>query len=441
MSPLITAPASFRIAHRVSTFPLPFHEGPTATDWPTLHGPVRALLSRAPFHGRAAISRVRVHAPRIGLGVLVAIPVCNEAERLERTLNALALSLGELDEPSGILVLVNNTDDRTAEVAWNWAQTGDLSVAVVEARLGASIADAGHARRLALDLGALVVHHDAALLTTDGDTRVARDWAARLVGHVRGGASLAAGMIDVEPTEFAALPGEVHDVERVERALFREHARTWRLLVPNEPLALALRVGGASLAVSAAAYRRVGGLPALAVCEDRAMVSRMIECDERVVFDERALIRTSCRLEGRAAGGMAGMLLRRVREPDPHCDEALMPAHRFAALCLAWRCLRENGDQGERERIAALLQCHPELLEARGSHGRAWTALLARLRPSDRLRASDVRREIGHSRALRCLIEADAARLRPAAMLQLLEQRSRAANTSATPFREVIAHA
>ena len=379
---------------------------------------MRELLAAAPFGGRAAIRRVRVHAPRVGLGVLACVPARNEVDRLSTSLDALAASLDRLAEPSGVLVLVNNASDGSADVAWNWARTGTLPVAVVEARLAPGIADAGHARRLALDLGRLVVRPDAVLLTTDADTRVARDWAARLVGHVQRGAGLAAGMIDVERSEFAALPPAVHGVERAERALFREHARLWSLLVPDDPVSLGLRVGGASLAVSVRAYDRVGGLPALAACEDRAMVARMIEHDEAVAFDERALIHTSCRLAGRAEGGMAGMLSRRVSERDPLCDEALRSARSYALLCLAWRALRGGANAEQRDRLTARLGCAPDALEPRASHGRQWTALLRALPPEPRLRASDVRREIVRARALRRALAAEGPRARMDAVLR-----------------------
>ena len=417
--PSLSAPA-LAGPSRLAPLPRPGTEGPAraatpraavspgpSPDWTSLHAPVRALLAGEPFLGRAAIERARVHAPRLGLGVVACVPARNEADRLPRALEALAASLDRLGEPAGILVLVNNTRDGSADAAWDWARRGGHAVAVVEARLAAGIANAGHARRLALDLGHLVARPDAVLLTTDADTRVARDWASRLVGHVRAGAGAAAGMIDVEPREFAALPRSVHEVERAERALFREHARTWRLIVPDDPPALALRVGGASLAVSAAAYGRVGGMPALATCEDRAMVARMIEHDEGVAFDDRALIHTSCRLDGRADGGMAGMLRRRVTEPDPCCDEALHEASGFALRCLAWRALRGTVDAPTRRRIAGRLGCDPHLLEPGPSHGRRWTALLGALPVRPPLLASEVRREIGRARALRRALAAE----------------------------------
>ena len=371
-------------------------------EWSALRGPVRDLLLEQPFAGRAFIERVRVHAPRIGLGVLVCIPACNEEERLLRTLEALAVSLNHLDEPAGILVLANNCADDTAERAWNWAGKQGLPVAVCEARLASPIADAGHARRLALDLGVLVSRFNAVLLTTDADTRVSRDWARRLVAPIRAGAGASAGMIDVEVEEFAALPSRVHAIERDERALFREHARMWRLLLPDEPVSLSLRVGGASLAVGREAYRRVGGMPALTSCEDRAMVARMLRHDEAVVFDLHATIRTSCRLDARAGGGMAGMLSRRIAEADPLCDEELRTATGHALACLTWQWLRGAGDD-DPAALAAALRIEPTLLAGLRDrpHGEAWCALEKALPPRERLRASDVARQVRRARLLR----------------------------------------
>ena len=429
MPPLLSLPVpSPARSSRVGSAPRPAAPHPSAREWPALHGPVRAMLVGEPFDGRAAIDRVRVHAPRVGLGVLACVPARNEAERIRRTLDALAASLGRLDEAAGILVLANNCTDDTAERAWGWAREGSLPVAVCEARLAPTIADAGHARRLALDLGALVSGADAVLLTTDADTRVSRDWARRLVAPIRAGAGVAAGMIDVEPDEFAALPERVHAVERDERALFRELARLWRLIVPDEPVSLALRVGGASLAVGRAAYLRVGGMPALPVCEDRAMVARMLRHDERVAFDPNATIRTSCRLEARAGGGMAGMLARRIAEDDPDCDEELRGALDYAAACLAWRWLRGEGAAADAAALGDALGVDPALLEGLRAlpHGEAWAALEREAPRRPRLRASDVRRELRAARALRRAIVAGGRPRWPALLELVTRWRARA---------------
>ena len=338
--------------------------------------------------------------------MVACVPARDEAERLPASLAALDAAVARMDEPGAILVLVNNSVDGSVEAIRAWSARASVPVLAVEAWLDEGIADAGHARRLALDLGALVARRDAVLLSTDADTRVGRDWARRLVGHLRAGAGAAAGMIDVEPHEFAGLPERVRSVERLERGLFREHARTWRLLVPDASQALALRVGGASLAVAAQAYRRVGRLPPLAVSEDRAMIGVMLRHDERVVFDERATIRTSCRLHARVADGMAGMLRGRMACDDPVCDQDLHRAGRFAWLCLAWRHLREHrvgsADPRDAVRIGRALGVAPSLLAPEpDGHGTAWDRLIAAPAGEERLRASDVERELRRARAIR----------------------------------------
>ena len=365
------------------------------------------LASDTPFHGRLALRAVHAFHWTARPGVVACVPARDEAERLPASLDALRASLGRVDEPVAIVVLVNNSTDGSVPRVRDWAARTDAPVLIVETELDDEIADAGHARRLALDLGALVATPDAVLLTTDADTRVARDWARRLVGHVRAGAGAAAGMIDVEPDEFAALPSRVREIERAERALFREHARTWRLLVPEAPLALALRVGGASLAVSARAYRRVGRLPPLAVSEDRAMVAAMLRHDERVVFAARAAIRTSCRLHARVADGMAGTLRERMERNDPVCDQDLHGAVRFAWLCLAWRqvCHRHagTGSPDDAAPIARALGVDDGSLEPRPgeTRGEAWERLIVAAPPAPRLRASEVGRERAAARSLR----------------------------------------
>ena len=372
-------------------------------------GAVSRLLAAAPFSGRAQARIAHVSGRAVRPGVVACVPARNEAERLPLSLSALDAALARTGKPCAILVLVNNSADGSVDIVRAWSARASVPVLVIEARLEASIADAGHARRLALDLAALVATDRAALLSTDADTRVGRDWARRLVGHLHAGAGAAAGMIDVEPEEFAALPERVRTVERLERGLFREHARTWRMLVPDAPQALALRVGGASLAVDAAAYRRVGGLPPLASSEDRAMIAAMLRHDERIVFDERATIRTSCRLEARVADGMAGMLRGRMACEDPFCDQDLHPARRFAWLCLAWHHVRNGraGDPRGAATVAAALHVDAALLE-RGTApwGVAWDTLLRALPPVPRLRASEVEHELSCARALRHTLRA-----------------------------------
>jgi hypothetical protein len=82
---------------------------------------------------------------------------------------------------------------------------------------------------------------------------------------------------------------------------------------------------GASLGVTLAAYEAIGGLPLRPVGEDRALVAALQARDARVRHDPAVRVTTSCRLVGRAAGGMADTLQRRLIDPNMFCDEALEP--------------------------------------------------------------------------------------------------------------------
>ncbi len=90
---------------------------------------------------------------------------------------------------------------------------------------------------------------------------------------------------------------------------------------------------GACMAVSARFFERIGGLPDIPTAEDRALVRLAEHAGGRVVYCERAHASVSARLQGRAAGGMAETLRRRLAVPDPVADEALRPC---AAIRADW---------------------------------------------------------------------------------------------------------
>lgn len=63
----------------------------------------------------------------------------------------------------------------------------------------------------------------------------------------------------------------------------------------------------------------------------------------RIDTPEDVRVTASCRLYGRAEGGMAGALLDRTRSPDPECDEALVPWPVLEARAAAWREIHADG--------------------------------------------------------------------------------------------------
>jgi len=112
------------------------------------------------------------------LGAIAAIPVRDEEDRIEACLDALLAQrdLSGRPLPSdalGLVLLLNNCSDRTAAIARGRLAASGAPFAVVNVALPPSQANAGFARRLALDLAALWLERadrrDGVLLTTDAD--------------------------------------------------------------------------------------------------------------------------------------------------------------------------------------------------------------------------------------------------------------------------------
>ena len=268
----------------------------------------------------------------------MAVPARDEAERIGVCLHAL-LDQRELDgarsptDAIRIVVLANNCRDETAEIA---RRSGGL-IEVVEADLPPCSANAGAARRAAMDAAASRLPGTAGLIcTTDADSRPRPDWIARLWKAMEGGAEAVAGAVDFEPRETAALtfsPGRRDEAryaalqaEIVARADPEAH-NPW----PNH-----IWAWGANLAVTASAYRRVGGLPPTPLAEDRAFVEQLRRHDVPVRHCLDARVWTSARRLGRADGGLASLVDDHAGADCAPCDAALEPAQ-AAWRRAAWR--------------------------------------------------------------------------------------------------------
>lgn len=126
-------------------------------------------------------------------------------------------------------------------------------------------------------------------------------------------------------------------------------------------------------------------MPAVASGEDRALFAALARVDARIRHAPEARVLVSCRLEGRAAGGMAAALGARASDPTLPVDAALEPALDAWTRLRSRRALRRlwHGQDDLRphsQRLAARLRVAggwiAELL--RSQHfGMAWEALEA----------------------------------------------------------------
>jgi cellulose synthase/poly-beta-1,6-N-acetylglucosamine synthase-like glycosyltransferase len=279
-------------------------------------------------------------------GFVVGIPVRDEEERLPACLRALAQQRDRLGQPIPptlirIVVFANNCTDQSASLARKLGGVWSLNIRVCEAQLPPAAAHAGAARRAAMDIAeAWLVEcgaTDGVILTTDADSRVPKDWIANNLAAIDSGADAVLGRVALDE-EGALLPEALHRRGALEDAYESLLTELSALLDPVDcnPWPHHSTISGASFAVRAGAYRRVGGLPRVPLGEDKALVAELRRADARIRFVSEIEVVTSARTNGRAPGGVADALRLRSVDPDALCDEALEPFH-IAIKRAHWR--------------------------------------------------------------------------------------------------------
>lgn len=400
------------------------------------------------------------------LDAVVAIPARDEANRIALCLEAFARqtvlrgtarrSCGPLASatpaPFGVLLLLNNCRDGTAAVAARLKPLLPFELAIEECELPPELSHAGGARRLAMDSAADWLRRrgspDGFLLTTDADTVVAADWIACQHAAFAAGADAVAGLVLDHPEESRRLPKKLR-----RRGAF-EAKYMWLLTElesrldpdPDDPWPRHPMAAGASLAVRRSWYARVGGLPVQPAGEDRALVARLGAAGARIRHCVRTRVVTSCRLDGRAPGGMADTMRQRIAEPDAFCDPTLEPVS-IAVERYRWRAaLRRRfraGLLGEARSWAAHLAIAPaaaEMIAGLGDFPAVWEAVEAHspyLRPAALRPAALPAQIILAKQVLRSLRggEADNGDGQPAEARVSLLLRHRAGRAGGEPWR------
>ncbi|WP_287741528.1 glycosyltransferase [Methylobacterium sp.] len=271
---------------------------------------------------------------------VIAVPVRNEAERIGSCLLAFAgqegLGAGEL----GVILLLNNCTDDTDRVVAALAPDLPFRLRVLQRTFAG--ATAGWARREAMQAAADWLEQEGAtdgiILTTDADCRASADWVARTLAVLAEGVDAVAGRIVLDPDEAARLPASLHARGRLEGAYEALLVALEACIDPlaHDPWPRHWTTSGATLAVRLATYRQVGGMPPLAVGEDRAFVSSLLSSDVRVRHDPDLVMITSGRLDGRAPGGAADTMRLRCEVPESPCDPRLEPLP-LALFRFLWR--------------------------------------------------------------------------------------------------------
>jgi glucosyl-3-phosphoglycerate synthase len=227
---------------------------------------------------------------------IVVVPARDEAAHIGGCLDALAAQTVGREHFSVILVADACRDDTAARAREAATRLG-LRLEI----LAGHGHGAGGARRLGMDAAAERLRaaraEDGLIACTDADSRPRPDRLERQLAHVRAGAAVVAGTIELDPDEAATLPPGA----RARRE--RDAARRLSALRDLDAAAEHHHFAGASLGITARAYLQVGGLEPLPALEDAAFAGRLRAHGIPIRHAGDVRVRTSARIDGRASAG------------------------------------------------------------------------------------------------------------------------------------------
>jgi hypothetical protein len=310
--------------------------------------------------------------------LVVAIPVRDEEKRIEACLRALAR---QSRPPDDVVLLLNNCTDGTAEVVRRMPEVSHR-IHLVECSLDGPSASAGVARGLAMHYAASLID-DGAILTTDADAVVPPHWVQANLQALQQGADAVCGQAVIDPVEALLIPSHLHgdDAREVAYARLLDEMESRILPDPADPWPRHREDSGASIGITAAVFRRVGGVPRLPSGEDRALIKALRMIDARIRHDPSMRVVVSGRIEGRAPGGMADAIRRRILQQDEFVDDSIEPA-RLVFLRLRmkrkFKLLWEQPEELTLLQFAKRLAIAPGLVEAAidaSYFGHAWSSV------------------------------------------------------------------
>jgi glucosyl-3-phosphoglycerate synthase len=238
--------------------------------------------------------------PNPDLKACVVVPARDEEDLIASSLRALATQTGIEPHEYEVVLVLDNCADGTRDRA--------VEIADAHPRLRLQLLDgpglgSGHARRAGMDAACDRLmglgRPEGLIASTDADTIVARDWLSAQLGAAERGARAIGGRIELGEGSLS-------------RAVVRWHAERGRtrhqeILADPDRLGTAehWQFSGASLALTAETYARVGGLEPRATLEDERLEQVLRE--QNIPIERLLSVRatTSARLKGRASQGLA----------------------------------------------------------------------------------------------------------------------------------------
>lgn len=241
----------------------------------------------------------------------VVVPVRNEAATIGAAIDALA---GQHDVDRAdheIIVLANNCDDDSASLARAAGRRHPgLRLDVIEQTLPPDQANIGYVRRALMDEAARRLGPDGVIVSTDGDTIVDSRWLAATLREIAAGADLVGGRILARWPDDGSIDPATRRCHLNDSAYRFLMAEVEDLIDPDpaDPWPRHFQHFGASLAITARAYRAVGGLPQVDCLEDMALYEELRRIDARVRHSLAVRVSSAARPGGRVRMGFSTQL-------------------------------------------------------------------------------------------------------------------------------------
>ena len=254
--------------------------------------------------------------------IVVAIPARDEAAKIASCLTALG---SQSCHPTAVVLLLNNCVDATEEIARSVELPFQTDIRSIS--LSPYDANAGTARRLAMDYAAQLAGLSGVVMTTDADAVVPPDWVAQNMRALNRGADVVCGRAVIDPQDAIAIPMHLHADDALECQYADLLDAMSEALCPDlaDPWPRHVEASGASLALTVAAFLDAGGVPHVPTGEDRALIAALRRRDARIRHDPALCVVVSGRTVGRAMGGMADTIRRRIVHQDVFTDAVLEP--------------------------------------------------------------------------------------------------------------------
>jgi glycosyltransferase involved in cell wall biosynthesis len=248
---------------------------------------------------------MRLPAPEPSLEVSVVLPARDEEALIARCLEALARQKNVVHEKYEVLLVLDRCSDGTEERARELVKAHpDLRLRFLD---GPGIG-VGHARRVGMEAACerlMEVGNSGGLIaSTDADSVAASDWISSQISLAEGGARAIGGRIELEDGGRVLSRNALDWYEKQSRSRYR------RVLASGLPgdAPEHWQFSGASLSLTAEAYREIGGLPPQADLEDEYLERTLKEKGVEIFRSSSVKVTTSPRVEGRASRGLARSL-------------------------------------------------------------------------------------------------------------------------------------